>query len=96
MMRNSEQYPFIPANSILGEASLRPYLPLTLIYQERSVPTSGLLDTGSMVNVLPYQVGVDLGAVWEQLQSHLTALGQTEPSHLCPEARGCEHRMRHH
>jgi len=27
---------------------------------------SGLLDTGATVNVLPYQVGLDLGAVWEQ------------------------------
>jgi hypothetical protein len=75
MMRNSKQYPFTSANSILGEASLRPYLPLTLIYQGRSVPTSGLLDTGSMVNVLPYQVGVDLGAVWEQQTTPLRLTG---------------------
>ena len=63
MMRDSKRYPFISADSTLGEASLRPYLPLKLTYQGRSVATSGLLDTGSTVNVLPYQVGVDLGAV---------------------------------
>jgi hypothetical protein len=66
MMRDSEQYPFTPADSTLGEASLRPYLPITLTYQGQTVAISGLLDTGSMVNVLPYQVGVDLRAVWEQ------------------------------
>jgi hypothetical protein len=27
---------------------------------------TGVLDTGAMVNVLPYAVGVDLGAIWEQ------------------------------
>ena len=75
MMHNSERYPFIPADSILGEASLRPYLPLTLTYQGRSVTTSGLLDTGSMVNVLPYQAGVDLGAVWEQQTTPLQLTG---------------------
>ncbi|WP_152540390.1 hypothetical protein [Aphanizomenon flos-aquae] len=26
---------------------------------------SGLLDTGSSVNVLPYEMGLALGAVWE-------------------------------
>jgi len=40
MMHDSEQYPFIPADSTLGEASLQPYLPLTLIYQGRSVRKS--------------------------------------------------------
>ena len=27
---------------------------------------SGLLDTGASVNVLPYSVGRDLGAIWEE------------------------------
>jgi hypothetical protein len=27
---------------------------------------SGLLDTGSSVNVLPYEIGLTLGAVWER------------------------------
>ncbi len=61
-MHNAERYPFIAADSTLGEAGLQPYLPFTLTYQDRSVTVSGLLNTGAMVNVLPYQVGVDLGA----------------------------------
>ena len=65
-MRNAEHYPFTVAASALGEAGLQPYLPLTLTYHSHSLPVPGLLDTGAMVNVLPYQVGVDLGAVWEQ------------------------------
>jgi hypothetical protein len=39
---------------------------MTLSYLERSVNVVGLLDTGAAVNVLPYQVGIDLGAVWEE------------------------------
>ena len=74
-MRNAERYPFTVANSALGEAGLQPYLPLTLTYQDRSLTVPGLLDTGAMVNVLPYQVGVDLGAVWEQQTTPLRLTG---------------------
>lgn len=58
-MRNAQRYSFIPIDVALGEASFRPYLPLTLmIYQQSSAIASGLLDTGASVNVLPYSVGV--------------------------------------
>ncbi|MGH7963142.1 MAG: hypothetical protein ACRERD_15145 [Candidatus Binatia bacterium] len=73
-MRNADRYPFIATNPALGEAGLQPYLPLSLTYQDHAVTVAGLLDTGAMVNVLPYQVGVELGAVWEQ---HTTALRLT-------------------
>ena len=74
-MRNAERYCFTVADSALGEAGLQPYLPLTLTYQSHSLPVPGLLDTGAMVNVLPYQVGVDLGAVWEQQTTALRLSG---------------------
>ena len=74
-MRNAERYPFTVADSALGEAGLQPYLPLTLTYQSHSLPVPGLLDTGAMVNVLPYQVRVDLGAVWEQQTTALRLSG---------------------
>jgi hypothetical protein len=31
-----------------------------------SVSTWGLLDSGAAINVLPYRMGLELGAVWEQ------------------------------
>jgi hypothetical protein len=40
-------------------------LPLTLIGRE-SVATSGLVDSGSTVNVLPYALGLQLGFEWDQ------------------------------
>ncbi|MEZ4590770.1 MAG: hypothetical protein R3D55_06465 [Chloroflexota bacterium] len=69
------RYPFVAADSELGEASLRPFLPLTLSHRGKTVETAGLLDTGAMVNVLPYQLGVDLGAVWEQQTNALQLTG---------------------
>ncbi|MEH2281075.1 MAG: hypothetical protein V7K90_06985 [Nostoc sp.] len=57
---------FTEVNPELGALSTLPYLPLILTYQNRSVSVSGLLDTGSTVNVLPYEIGLRLGAVWER------------------------------
>ncbi len=74
-MRNAQRFPFVAADSALGEASLRPYLPLILSYQGQSTETAGLLDTGAAVNVLPYQTGIDLGAVWEQQSTLLQLAG---------------------
>jgi hypothetical protein len=74
-MPNAERYSFISANPTLGEAGLQPYLPIGLTYQSRSVTIPGLLDTGAMVNVLPYQVGIDLGAIWEQQTTTLRLTG---------------------
>ncbi len=74
-MCNTERYPFMVANSALGEAGLQPYVPLVLTYQGHSTTIPGLLDTGAMVNVLPYHVGVDLGAVWEQQTTALRLTG---------------------
>lgn len=45
---------------------MAPYLPIALTYQNRSLEVSGLLDTGASVNVLPYEIGLQLGAVWEE------------------------------
>jgi hypothetical protein len=61
-MRNAERFPFTKADSAPGEAGLMPYLSITLIFQDRSTNSSGLLDTGATVNVLPHQIGLKLGA----------------------------------
>jgi hypothetical protein len=66
-MRNAERFAFTAADSKLVEASFQPYLPITLTYHGQSRTVSSLLDTGATVNVLPYQVGLDLGTVWEQM-----------------------------
>jgi len=65
-MFNSRRYPFQPKRDGIGVLADVPYLPLTLTYQNCSVEVMGLLDTGASVNVLPYNVGVQLGAIWEE------------------------------
>ena len=65
-MAQAEVFPFVVTDPAFGEASRLPYMPITLQLQGRSLSVSALLDTGSAVNVLPYEAGVQLGAVWEQ------------------------------
>lgn len=65
-MLNSEKYPFIERRNDSLERVFAPYLPITLNYQNLSLQISGLLDTGASVNVLPYEIGLQLGAVWEE------------------------------
>ncbi|MBM4049519.1 MAG: retroviral-like aspartic protease [Planctomycetes bacterium] len=65
-MPEAERFSFVEMRPYLGEASRLPFLPITLSLRGRSISVSGLLDTGSAVNVLPYDVGLQLGAVWEQ------------------------------
>jgi hypothetical protein len=74
-MHNAERYAFTAADPALGEAGLQPYLPIALTLHDRSVTVPGLLDTGAMVNVLPYQVGIDLGAIWEHQTTTLRLTG---------------------
>jgi hypothetical protein len=74
-MHSSERFPFTVVDQVFGEASLLPQLPLTLNYRGRSANVMGLLDTGAAINVLPYSVGVNLGAVWEQQRIEVSLSG---------------------
>lgn len=74
-MPDAATFPFVSADSRLGEASYRPYMPLLLSHQGRTAETFGLLDTGAAVNVLPYRIGIQLGAVWERQTTLLQLTG---------------------
>jgi hypothetical protein len=65
MTASVQQFPYVPRDPSLGNASLAPMLPLTLIGGQ-SVATSGLADSGAAINVLPYALGVQLGFEWQQ------------------------------
>lgn len=65
-MVDKVRFAFTEVDPDLGALSTLPYLPLILTYQNQSLSVLGLLDTGSSVNVLPYDMGLRLGAVWER------------------------------
>jgi hypothetical protein len=65
MSASPQQFPYVPRDPSLGNASLAPMAPLTLI-GSHSVATSGLVDSGAAINVLPYALGVQLGFDWDK------------------------------
>jgi len=70
------RFPFVAVASGRGDASLMPLVPLELrLKGGEAVQAQGLLDSGATVNVLPYSLGVALGAVWEAQTTHVTLGG---------------------
>ncbi|MEH2121609.1 aspartyl protease family protein [Nostoc sp.] len=64
-MVDTQKFPYKIIDSSLGMVDRVPYLPLTLSLDGQSLNTEGLLDTGASVNVLPYELGLQLGLIWE-------------------------------
>ena len=83
-MPNKVRFPYIASEPMLSETSLRPILPIKLAHEGRSLDAMGLLDTGATVNVMPFSVGLRLGAEWDALTVSVQLTGNL--SQL--EARG--------
>jgi hypothetical protein len=83
-MLNGQRYPFIERQNDSGESSILPWVPLVLTAGDRSVEVMALLDTGASVSVLPYEVGLQLGAIWENQTLVIPLSGNLAQS----EARG--------
>lgn len=65
-MPDTLRLPYTPVKNNRNETSLRPLLPIVLEHHGQSHHLTGLLDTGADVNVLPYSMGVILGAIWDE------------------------------
>ncbi|EKQ68006.1 hypothetical protein OsccyDRAFT_3545 [Leptolyngbyaceae cyanobacterium JSC-12] len=61
-----------------------PTIPITLSHASFSVSANALLDSGSTVNLLPYNIGLQLGAIWEEQTVRLPLAGNL----ATVEARG--------
>ena len=58
-MRSTFEFP-------ISDDEALPTIPITLSYANFSVSANALLDSGSTVNLLPYDIGLRLGAIWEE------------------------------
>jgi hypothetical protein len=75
MMPQAEKYSFVSRNPALGALGLVPCLPIQLAFRQRTIVVEGLLDTASAINVLPYDIGLQLGAIWEEQTTPLELTG---------------------
>ena len=74
-----KRFPFIERRNQKGEANVFPCVPISLRYGDCALEAFGLLDTGSSQNVLPYQLGLELGAVWEEQKLSIPLSGNLAP-----------------
>src|SRR5512145_2402159 len=77
LMPSTVDFPFSNDESL-------PIIPIILSHAGSSVPANALLDTGSTVNLLPYDIGLQLGAIWDEQTVRLPLAGNLERV----EARG--------
>ncbi|MEB3310035.1 MAG: hypothetical protein VKJ02_07350 [Snowella sp.] len=61
-----------------------PTIPILLSYANSFISANALLDTGSTVNLLPYDIGLQLGAIWDEQTVRLPLAGNLAGT----EARG--------
>lgn len=78
-MTDFERFLFTEKQDVFGITDAVPQLPLILIRGNTSVEVTGLLDTGASVNVLPYSLGKQLGAVWEEQMTSVMLAGNLAP-----------------
>lgn len=64
-MSDSKRFPYISRTQSALPTDLMSFLPLSLERENKSVEVLGLVDSGATVNVLPYQIGLEFGANWE-------------------------------
>ena len=83
-MAEPQRYSYVSIRNSAGEISWRPILPLTLQREERQFLARGLLDSGADVNVMPYQLGLQLGCDWDNQQHSIRLSGNLANS----EAKG--------
>jgi hypothetical protein len=61
-----------------------PRLPLVLRYNNQSIEAVGVVDSGATVNVLPYQVGAQLGATWDDGRATIRLAGTLDNLNAMP------------
>lgn len=74
-MTQRNRFNFVEKFNSAGESSLVPYLPLTLSSPNTVISASGLLDTGASVNVLPYEMGIQLNLNWNDHNTSVILAG---------------------
>jgi hypothetical protein len=72
---NKVRFKYSTTDPSQDEFDSLPRLPLVLQLGGQSVEVVGLVDSGSTVNVLPYEVGLRLGASWDDHKANIRLAG---------------------
>ena len=69
------RFPYTVTAPTQNEFDSLPRLPLTLQIDRHRVEAVGLVDSGATVNVLPYDIGLQLGELWEDRKAIIKLAG---------------------
>ncbi|SLM31275.1 conserved hypothetical protein [Desulfamplus magnetovallimortis] len=69
-----------------NELDSLPRLILSLSSKNQQVTASGLVDSGATINVLPYQIGIRLGELWDDRKANIHLAGNLAKSMGIPLA----------
>ena len=75
MSGSSVRFPYVAKDETLGRSGRYPYMPITLSLGPHSTASIALMDSGASLNVLPYGLGIALGATWDRQTTALQLTG---------------------
>jgi hypothetical protein len=78
------RFKYSTINSTQNEFDSLPRIPLLLRRGDRSIEALGLVDSGATVNVLPYELGLELGAVWDDRKAIIQLAGNLSSQPATP------------
>jgi hypothetical protein len=67
-----------------------PRVPLSLSRADQRIEAFGLVDSGATVNVLPYELGIHLGGVWDNQRAIIQLAGNLSNQPAMPFAANVE------
>ena len=77
-MNDASTFRYTDVSDKVSGARMLPLLPITLIRGQHRLDATGLLDSGAVVSVLPYSIGVQLGLEWEEQHIYFQLSGNLE------------------
>jgi hypothetical protein len=69
------RFKYSTTSSTQNEFDSLPRVPLSLSRTDQRVEAVGLVDSGATVNVLPYELGIQLGGVWDDRRAIIQLAG---------------------
>ena len=75
MGHNKMRFPYATADHARHKSDSLPRLSFVLHHNAQNIDVVGLVDSGSTINVLPYQYGMQLGLVWNDRQATIRLAG---------------------
>jgi hypothetical protein len=69
------RFNYSTTSSTQNEFDSLPRIPLVLSRENHSIEANALVDSGATVNVMPYELGLQLGGIWDERKAIIQLAG---------------------